>query len=70
MPDNNRSPSQCSPERSGAFTAKPKVPRIAAPLTLLALLILSMALSGCASPASVKGHDSWQGYPGCLPRFD
>jgi hypothetical protein len=53
------------------LTAKPNVPRIAAPLTLLGLLILTMALSGCASPgASVQEHDPWRGYPGSLPSFD
>ena len=70
MPDNNRSPSQCSPERSSTFTAKPNVRRIAAPLTLLGVLILIMALSGCASPAGVQEDDPWQGHPGCLPRFE
>ena len=71
MPDNNRSPSQCSPERSGTLTANPNIPRTATPLTLLAVLILIMALGGCASPsASVQQYDPWKGHPGSLPSFD
>jgi len=71
MPDNNTSPTHCKRERVGTLTAKPNVPRIAAPLTLLGLLILTMALSGCASPgASVQQYDPWKGHPGSLPSFD
>ena len=69
MPADKRSPSQCSAKRSGTFTSAPNVPRIAAPLTLVGILILIMASSGCAS-SSVQQGDPWKGYPGVLPRFE
>ena len=69
MPANNRPPNQSAAKRRDRFATEPNVSLRAAPLTLLGVLILIMALSGCAS-SSPPQDDPWKGYPGVLPQFE